>query len=39
VTVAVPLAVAIIFFHLLAQQLGRPDPSEGNAEKAMDTSV
>jgi TRAP-type C4-dicarboxylate transport system permease small subunit len=39
VTVAVPLAVAIIFFHLLAQQLGRPDPSEGKAENAMDTSV
>jgi len=39
VTVAVPLAVVIIFFHLLAQLLGRSDPSEGKAENAMDTSV
>ena len=39
ITVAVPLAVAIIFFHLLAQLLGRSEPSEGKAESAMDTSV
>ena len=39
VTVAVPLAVAIIFFHLLAQLFGRSEPSEGKAESAMDTSV
>jgi len=39
VTVAVPLAVAVIFLHLLAQLLGKPDPSEGKAENAMDTSV
>lgn len=39
VTVAVPLAVVIIFFHLLAQLLGRSAPSEGKEENAMDTSV
>jgi TRAP-type C4-dicarboxylate transport system permease small subunit len=39
VTVAVPLAVAVIFFHLLAQMLGKPGTSEGKAENAMDTSV
>jgi len=39
ITIAVPLAVAIIFFHLLAQLLGRSDPSEGEAEKAVDISV
>ncbi|MCU0574624.1 MAG: TRAP transporter small permease [Syntrophobacteraceae bacterium] len=39
VTVAVPLAVAVIFFHLLAQMLGKPGASEGQAESAMDTSV
>ncbi len=39
VTVAVPLAVAVIFFHLLAQLLGKPGDSEVKAENAMDTSV
>jgi TRAP-type C4-dicarboxylate transport system permease small subunit len=39
VTVAVPLAVAVIFFHLLAQMLGKPGASEVKAENAMDTSV
>jgi TRAP-type C4-dicarboxylate transport system permease small subunit len=39
ITIAVPLAVAIIFFHLLAQLLGRSDPSEVKAENAMDISV
>lgn len=39
ITVAVPLAVVIIFFHLLAQLLGRSDPSEGKAQKDMDMSV
>ena len=39
VTVAVPIAVVIIFFHLLAQLLGRSDPSEGKEEKTMDMSV
>lgn len=39
ITVAVPLAVAIIFFHLLTQLLGRSDPSEGKAQKDMDMSV
>jgi TRAP-type C4-dicarboxylate transport system permease small subunit len=39
ITVAVPLAVVIIFFHLLAQLLGRSEPSEGEAEKAVDISV
>jgi len=39
ITVAVPLAVAIIFFHLLAQLVGKSDPSEGEAEKALDISV
>jgi hypothetical protein len=35
----VPLAVVIIFFHLLAQLLGKSAPSEGKAEKAVDISV
>jgi TRAP-type C4-dicarboxylate transport system permease small subunit len=39
VTVAVPLAVAVIFFHLLAQLLGKPGAAEVEAENAMDTSV
>ena len=39
ITVAVPLAVVIIFFHLLAQLLGRSDPSEGKTQKDMDMSV
>ena len=39
ITIAVPLAVAIIFFHLLAQLLGRCEPSEVKAENAMDISV
>ena len=39
VTVAVPLAVAVIFFHLLAQLLGKPGATEVKAENAMDTSV
>ena len=39
ITVAVPLAVAVIFFHLLAQLLGKPGDSEVKAENAMDTSV
>jgi TRAP-type C4-dicarboxylate transport system permease small subunit len=39
VTVAVPLAVAVIFFHLLAQLLGKPGDLEVKAESAMDTSV
>ena len=39
ITVAVPLAVAIIFFHLLAQLLGRSDPSEAEADNTTDTSV
>jgi TRAP-type C4-dicarboxylate transport system permease small subunit len=39
ITVAVPLAVVIIFFHLLAQLAGKPDPSEGKAQKDMDMSV
>jgi len=39
ITIAVPLAVAIIFFHLLAQLLGRSEPSEVKAENAMDISV
>jgi TRAP-type C4-dicarboxylate transport system permease small subunit len=39
VTVAVPLAVAVIFFHLLAQLLGNPSGSEAKSENAMDTSV
>ncbi len=39
ITVAVPLAVVIIFFHLLAQLLGKSEPSEGKVENAMDTSV
>ena len=39
VTVAVPLAVAVIFFHLLAQMVGSSGPSERKAEHSMDTSV
>ena len=39
ITVAVPLAVVIIFFHLLAQLLGKSEPSEGKAQKDMDMSV
>ena len=39
ITVAVPLAVVIIFFHLLAQLMGRPGPLEATAENTMDTSV
>jgi hypothetical protein len=39
ITVAVPLAVVIIFFHLLAQLVGKSDPSEANGEKSMDRSV
>ncbi len=39
ITVAVPLAVMIIFFHLLAQLLGKSDPSDVEAEKDMDVSV
>ncbi|MBP1741783.1 MAG: C4-dicarboxylate transporter permease [Deltaproteobacteria bacterium] len=39
ITIAVPLAVAIIFFHLLTQLLARSDPSEGKAQKDMDMSV
>jgi len=37
--VAVPLAVAVIFLHLLAQLWGSPGPPEAKSENAMDTSV
>ena len=39
VTVAVPLAVVIIFFHLLAQLLGKSDSPEAKTGDAADTSV
>jgi TRAP-type C4-dicarboxylate transport system permease small subunit len=39
VTVAVPIAVAVIFFHLLARMCGNPGPPEVKSENAMDTSV
>ena len=39
VTVAVPVAVAVIFLHLLAQLWGNPNESEAKSENAMDTSV
>jgi TRAP-type C4-dicarboxylate transport system permease small subunit len=39
VTVAVPLAVAVIFLHLLAQLWGNPSGSEAKSENAMDTSA
>lgn len=39
VTVAVPLSAAVIFFHLLAQLLGKSAPSEGGTDKVVDMSV
>jgi TRAP-type C4-dicarboxylate transport system permease small subunit len=39
VTVAVPLTVAVIFFHLLARLVGKPGASERKSENAMDTSA
>jgi TRAP-type transport system small permease protein len=39
VTVAVPLAVVIIFFHLLAQLVGKSDSPDARTGDAVDTSV
>lgn len=39
VTVAVPLAVAVIFFHMLARLWGNFGPSEVKTENAVDTSA
>lgn len=39
VAVAVPIAVAVIFFHMLARMWGDPGPSEVKSDNAMDMSV
>lgn len=39
VTVAVPLAIAVIFFHMLGRICGNPRPCKVKSENAMDTSV
>jgi len=39
VTVAVPLAAAVIFFHMLARICRSPGPLDVKSEHAMDTSV